>query len=108
VATVLRASDVAAAIDRFLAGRLDAAGLEAWAERHEMAEGVEYAEVEREAVATALFLLANPAINGALTPERVRQVLADLSGCGPDAEPIYGLHCQEGVEEAGRPPEVPG
>jgi len=71
-------SDVVAAIDSFLAGRLDAHGLEAWAERREMAEDVEYAEPNRQAIADALFLLANPAINGPLTPALVREVRARL------------------------------
>jgi hypothetical protein len=80
--TVLQSADVVTTIDLFLAGRLDAAGLEAWAERWEMAEDVEYAEADREAVAEAVFLVANPAINGPLTPDRVRQVRASLLGGG--------------------------
>jgi hypothetical protein len=80
-------ADVAAAIDSFLAGRLDTAGLVAWAERHEMAEDVEYAEPGRQAVADALFLLVNPSINGALTPVWVREVRAGLLRNEPDTEP---------------------
>jgi hypothetical protein len=78
--TVVRSSEILATIDLFLAEQLDAAGLEAWAERMEMAEDVEYAAAEREAVAEALFMLANPAINGALTLERVCKVRAALLG----------------------------
>jgi hypothetical protein len=85
--TVVRSADVLAAIDLFLSGRLDAAGLEAWAERREMAEDVEYAEPDREAVTEAVFLLANPAVNGALTPEQVRRVRASLLEHQPAAGP---------------------
>ncbi|MFL5338789.1 MAG: hypothetical protein ACJ8F7_01365 [Gemmataceae bacterium] len=87
---VLQVSDVVAAMDMYLAGRLDAAELEAWAERQEMAEDVEYVDAEREAVTEAVFLLANPSINGALTPDRIRQVRADLLENGRDAEPGRG------------------
>ncbi|MFO0813297.1 MAG: hypothetical protein U0796_08770 [Gemmatales bacterium] len=75
---VLRSADIVATIDQYLAGQLDAAGLEAWAERWEIAEDVEYANAEREAVVEALYLLANPEINGELTLAHVQQVRADL------------------------------
>ena len=66
---VIQASDIVASIDRYLSGEWNAAQLEAWAERHEMAEDVEYADVDRETIANALFVLANPIINEAITIE---------------------------------------
>jgi hypothetical protein len=75
---LLRAIDVGEAIDRFLAGAMTAAELEAWAERHEMAEDAEYDEDDREAVADALFQFANPAINGAITTQRALTIRHEL------------------------------
>jgi hypothetical protein len=85
--TILTVTDVVAALDAFLDGRLDAARLEAWAERREMAEDVELAEPGRDAMTDALFLLSNPAINGPLTTARVLEVRAGLLRGGPDAAP---------------------
>src|SRR5262245_61512022 len=42
-AVLCRAMDVVEAINCFLAGAMTEAGLEAWAERNEMAEEIEYA-----------------------------------------------------------------
>jgi hypothetical protein len=81
--TIVTASEILAVIDAFLAGHMDALALERWADRHEMAEDVEYAEADRAVVADALFALANPTINGELTPERVREVRAGLLRSSP-------------------------
>jgi hypothetical protein len=63
----------------FLAGAMTAGELELWAERFEMAEDVEYADDDREAVADALFQLANPALNGAITTQRALEIRRGLS-----------------------------
>ena len=75
---VLGIPDVVAALDDFLAGRLDAVGLEAWAERRECAEDVDFVEADREILVEVIFLLANPSINGVLTRERVEQVRGEI------------------------------
>jgi len=73
-----RAIDVVEAINCFLAGAMTEAGLEAWAERTEMAEEIEYAEDHREAVAEALFQLAHPELNGAITTQRALSIRRGL------------------------------
>ncbi len=75
---VLKAKDVLTAIDRFLSGESTAEELEAWADRHEAAEDVEYASSDREALAEALFVLANPSINGAISTQSVSAVRSTL------------------------------
>jgi hypothetical protein len=69
----LTTSDVVAVLDRFLAGELTEAQVVEWADRHEYQEYVEDA-----AVASALFELATPEINGSLTHERVREIRSKL------------------------------
>ena len=73
-----RAMDVVEAINCFLAGAMTEAGLEAWAERIEMTEEIEYAEDHREAVAEALFQLAHPELNGAITTQRALAIRRGL------------------------------
>lgn len=80
---ILNKSDIVAAIDSFLAGDLDAAGLEEWAERYEMDDNVEYAEVDIDVIPNALFMLATPEINGDLTPEHVMRIRSELLGGDP-------------------------
>jgi hypothetical protein len=67
-----------AVLDSFLAGRMTRAELEAWAERHECRDDVEYDEVDHDALITAIFRLANPAINEQLTTTMVRSLRDEL------------------------------
>ena len=48
---VLAVPELLSTIDLFLAGRLDAAGLEEWAEQREMSEDIEYDEADEVAIA---------------------------------------------------------
>ncbi len=84
---VLAVSELLSTIDQFLAGRLDAAGLEEWAEQREMSEDIEYDEADAVAIAETIFLLANPVINGAITAEQVHVVRARLQRCSQSTEP---------------------
>lgn len=63
---VLRRQDIAAVVRRYLVGQLDAGAVEAWANLIECREDVEFERRHEEAVADALFDLANPVLQGPL------------------------------------------
>lgn len=62
----LCAGDVVRVLDRFLKGELTASAVEEWADALEMREDVTF---EKELVKEAIFDLANPVLQGALTLE---------------------------------------
>lgn len=75
---VITISDITAAIDRFLAGQIDAGQLTEWADRCECRETVEYDPGHENTISQALFELATPEINGELTVKRVKEIRATL------------------------------
>jgi len=76
---VLTRRDVIAVIDRFLAGGLSAGDLESWAECLECRDDLGYEDGNERRKVQAVFWLANPEINAALTPEWVSEVRAGLA-----------------------------
>lgn len=70
----LHSDHVIAILERYLRGELSAAEVEAWAEILEVREDVGYANDEQK-VRSAIFLLANPSLDGTLTPDRARALL---------------------------------
>ena len=77
VVVALRRQDIAAVLQRFLAGELEAAEVAAWAELVECREDVEFEARHEEAVADALFDLGNPDAAGPLA-EIAAEVLERL------------------------------
>ena len=78
-AATLRRADIAAILRRFRSGELDVAAVERWAGLVESREDIEFEARHAEAIADALFDLANPDLQGAL-PEIVDDVLDALDG----------------------------
>jgi hypothetical protein len=75
---VLRSEDVVAALRKFLSGEMPAAELEEWANAIESREDVGF-ELGCEAVLKELiFRLANPVLEGPLTPGVAREIIKGL------------------------------
>ncbi len=68
-----------AVLRRYLLGDLTASDVEAWAEAIELREDVDYDDERDPFVHQMLFWLANPLINGALTPDTARDALNLIS-----------------------------
>jgi hypothetical protein len=79
---VLRAKDVALLLRRYLADEITAAFCSEWAETLECRDDVGFESSHEEELRDLLFLLANPAINEPLTPDRARGWLAQLGPTG--------------------------
>ena len=75
---VLTKVDVLRIIDRFLAGRISAAQLEAWAENLEEREDVAFDERHAELLNGIFFRIATPMINEPLTREVVQRMREEL------------------------------
>ena len=76
----LRAADVAAVLDQYLAGGLRSEEVEAWANALEMRNDVAVEGGTEGAVYDAAFELANPALEGPLSHERARELRRGLAG----------------------------
>ena len=75
----LRSTHVADILGRFLTGELSAASVTAWAEALELRDDIGFDEAEQSAVGEAVFLLANPDVNGELTRERAEAMLRQIA-----------------------------
>jgi hypothetical protein len=71
----LRPTHVRSILSRFLNGDLTAASVAAWAEAVELRDDIDYEDEERHVLGEAIFVLANPDVNGHLTPERAEAML---------------------------------
>lgn len=60
-------------LDRFMAGSIDAAELELWANLVECRDDIDYASAS-----AVIHRLANPALEGGISRSHVAQILADL------------------------------
>ena len=71
----LRPHHVTRVLDRFIRGELAAADVQHWAEALEVREDVG-TDISHEAgLRRILFILANPDVNGRLTPERATELI---------------------------------
>lgn len=75
----LRSSHIANILRRFLAGGLPAESVTQWARAIEMRDDVGFEDHEHRALAGAIFILANPDVNGLLTSERAQAMLVEIS-----------------------------
>lgn len=75
----LRPSHVEAILDRFLKGELTAAAVDAWANAIELRDDIGFADEGRDTLAHAIFVLANPDVNGHLTTKRAEALLAEIT-----------------------------
>lgn len=77
---VLTRSNIESVIRRYLSRELSSLDVEAWADLVEMRDDVDYEEENREWIIDALNVLSNPSINGPLTPDLAKEILAARSG----------------------------
>lgn len=75
---VVAASDMKAVLNRFLVGERTAEELESWANLIECREDLEFEEQQHEAIENVIYCLANPALQGEITPDSCRELLATL------------------------------
>lgn len=73
----LRRDHVTRILERFLGGELSAAEVEAWAETLEIRDDVGFGN-DGSILKNAIFTLANPSVNGALTADTARALLGTI------------------------------
>lgn len=76
---VLKKEDLVRVVDRFLAGEIDAAQLQQWAENLEVREDVAFDEPEEALIDDVFFRLATPEINEPLTRQSVQRMKDELT-----------------------------
>lgn len=75
---IVTASDMKLLLNRFLVGERTAEELEAWANLIEGREDLEFEDQQSEAIENVVYSLANPVLQGAITPEFCKELLATL------------------------------
>lgn len=76
---VLLADDLVAVLERYCSGAVSADDVKVWADAIEgRTDLVDYEDSQSRSIATVLFELASPAINGELTPEKANDLIALL------------------------------
>ncbi len=76
---ILTADHILSVLRRFQAGELTAADVEAWADLIECREDIDYQPERDEEILEAIYVLANPVLNGALDEALADQVMVSLS-----------------------------
>ncbi|MEZ2333618.1 hypothetical protein AB6802_28185 [Mesorhizobium sp. RCC_202] len=76
---VLTADHIVSVLHRFRAGAFTAADVEQWADMIECREDIDYQEDRDEEILQAIYVLANPVLNGLLDDALTDQVIASLS-----------------------------
>lgn len=72
---VVRHNHVRRVLEEYLAGGISASDVEEWANALEGRDDLSFAPSE---VGLVIFQLANPALEGALSPERARDIISDM------------------------------
>ncbi|MFK0687529.1 hypothetical protein ACFX5Q_04855 [Mesorhizobium sp. IMUNJ 23033] len=75
---VLTTDHILSVLRRFQAGELTAADVEAWADLIECREDIDYQPERDEEILEAIYVLANPVLNGLLDEALTDQVIASL------------------------------
>ena len=76
---VLTTDHILSVLRRFQEGELIAADVEAWADLIECREDIDYQPERDEDIVEAIFVLANPVLNGSLDEALTDQVIASIS-----------------------------
>lgn len=76
---VLTTDHILSVLRRFQAGNLTAADVEVWADLIECREDIDYQPERYEEILEAIYVLANPVLNGPLDEALTDQVIASLS-----------------------------
>ncbi|WP_149905325.1 hypothetical protein [Mesorhizobium sp. SARCC-RB16n] len=77
---VLTADHIVSVLQRFRAGELAAADVERWADLVECREDIDYQPDRNEEILQAIYVLANPVLNGLLDEALVDDLAISLSG----------------------------
>ena len=75
---IVNASEIKSALKRFLAGECTAQELEDWANLVECREDLEFEEKQFEAIENVIDCLANPVLQGEITPASCEDLLGSL------------------------------
>ncbi|TPK91642.1 hypothetical protein FJ934_21840 [Mesorhizobium sp. B2-4-12] len=75
---MLTAYQIVSVLQRARAGALTAADVEAWADLIECREDIEYQPEHHEEILQAIYMLANPVLNGSLDEALTDQLIASL------------------------------
>ena len=76
---VLTTDHILSVLRRFQEGELTAADVEAWADLIECREDIDYQPERDDEIVEAIFVLANPVLNGSLDEALTDQVIASIS-----------------------------
>ncbi|EMQ2878997.1 hypothetical protein V9N52_004360, partial [Vibrio navarrensis] len=75
---VATASKIREVLKRFLAGEYSAQELEDWANLVEYREDLEFEKKNREEIANVIYCLANPVLEGEITADSCKALIASL------------------------------
>jgi len=75
---IVTASEVKSVLKRFLAGECSAQDIEAWANLLELREDLQFEEHKLEAIENVIHCLANPVLQGEITPDLCESLLGSL------------------------------
>jgi hypothetical protein len=81
---VFQRKHVVAVLRRYLHGELSAAQVASWADALELRDDVGFPDQDAVALQRLIFVLANPTVNGDLTFESARTLLASVEVKSPD------------------------
>ena len=76
---LLSREHVGSILARYLASELTEADLQQWAESLEMRDDVGFENADSRLLGNIVFVLANPEVNGALTPSVARQLIGEIA-----------------------------
>lgn len=77
---ILEGEDILKLLRRYLSGELTGEQVVDWADFLECREDIGFLEGQKQVCSHAIFLLANPNINGNVTPELAKKIQHDLGG----------------------------
>lgn len=77
---ILEVADILRVLRRYLSDALTAEQVVDWADLVECREDIGFRNGEKEDLSNVIFRLANPNINGPVTPELATQIQLDLGG----------------------------
>lgn len=77
---VIGRSDVERAVSLYTAGQLSAADLESWADAIEGRDDIGFVEADERMLQRIIFEVANPFLEGPITPDSAALWMAQLSG----------------------------
>lgn len=75
---VVTASQIQAVLTQYLTGKFSSTDIEAWANLIECREDLEFEDKRREEIAKVVYQLANPTLEGSITHDSCRRLVATL------------------------------